>query len=106
KALLFLGSGSVIIATHHTQDMWEFGGLRKKIPVTYYTFLAGSLALAGIVPFAGFWSKDEVLTAAFQNASRQPLLWIPFAMGLVAVFFTGYYTFRMVALTFHGEPRS
>ncbi|MDY6764076.1 MAG: NADH-quinone oxidoreductase subunit L [Halobacteria archaeon] len=106
KALLFLGAGSVIIATHHVMDMWEYGGLRKKMPVTYYTFLAGSFALAGIVPFSGFWSKDEVLTSAFQNAANQPLLWIPFVLGLIAVFFTGFYTFRMVALTFHGEPRS
>jgi NADH-quinone oxidoreductase subunit L len=106
KALLFLGAGSVIVATHHHQDMWEFGGLKDRIPVTYWTFLAGSLALAGIVPFSGFWSKDEILTVAFTNAASEPLLWLAFAMGLVAVFFTGYYTFRMVALTFHGEPRS
>ena len=106
KALLFLGAGSVIVATHHHQDMWDFGGLKDRIPVTYYTFLAGSLALAGIVPFSGFWSKDEILTAAFTNAASTPALWLAFAMGLVAVFFTGYYTFRMVALTFHGEPRS
>jgi NADH-quinone oxidoreductase subunit L len=61
KALLFLGAGAVIIAMHHHEDMWEMGGLRRRMPVTYVTFLAGSLALAGIVPFAGFWSKDEVL---------------------------------------------
>ncbi|XGI84253.1 NADH-quinone oxidoreductase subunit L [Halorutilales archaeon Cl-col2-1] len=106
KALLFLGAGSVIIANHHIMDMWEYGGLRKKMPVTYYSFLAGAFALAGIVPFSGFWSKDEVLAVAFENASHEPLLWIPFGMGMVAVLFTGYYTFRMVALTFHGSPRS
>jgi NADH-quinone oxidoreductase subunit L len=106
KALLFLGAGSVIIATHHEQDMWEMGGLRRRMPVTYYTFLAGSLALAGIAPFSGFWSKDEALLAAFRNAANEPLLWVPFALGLVAVVVTGFYTFRMVALTFHGEPRS
>jgi NADH-quinone oxidoreductase subunit L len=106
KALLFLGAGSVIIATHHKQDMWDLGGLRRRMPVTYYTFLAGALALAGIAPFSGFWSKDEALLAAFTNAANEPLLWLPFALGLLAVPVTGFYTFRMVGLTFHGEPRS
>jgi len=106
KALLFLGAGSVIIATHHEQDMWKMGGLRSRMPVTYYTFLAGSLALAGIAPFSGFWSKDEALLSAFRNATNEPLLWIPFGFALIAVIITGFYTFRMVALTFHGEPRT
>ena len=106
KALLFLGAGSVIIAMHHEQDMWEMGGLRRRMPVTYWTFLAGSLALAGIAPFAGFWSKDEALLSAFRNAANEPLLWVPFALGLVGVVVTGFYTFRMVALTFHGRPRT
>jgi len=107
KALLFLGAGSVIIAMHHDEDMWKMGGLKDKLPVTYYTFLAGSLALAGIVPFAGFWSKDEVLYEALAHGlGNSPLLLGAYAMGLVAVFFTGFYTFRMVALTFHGEPRT
>jgi len=107
KALLFLGAGSVIVLMHHEQDMWEMGGLKSKAPVTYYTFLAGALALAGIVPFSGFWSKDEVLYEAIHyGLGSQPLLLGAYAMGLVAVFFTGFYTFRMVFLTFHGEPRS
>ena len=106
KALLFLGAGAVIIAMHHRQDMWEMGGLREKLPVTYYTFLAGSLALAGIVPFAGFWSKDEVLYEALVHGLTDPLLLVAYLMGLIAVFFTGFYTFRMVLLTFHGEPRT
>ncbi|MFB6103857.1 MAG: NADH-quinone oxidoreductase subunit L [Halobacteriaceae archaeon] len=107
KALLFLGAGSVIIAMHHDEDMWKMGGLKDKLPITYYTFLAGSLALAGIVPFAGFWSKDEVLYEALAHGlGSSPLLLGAYAMGLVAVFFTGFYTFRMVALTFHGEPRT
>jgi NADH-quinone oxidoreductase subunit L len=107
KALLFLGAGSVIIAMHHNEDMWDMGGLRERMPVTYYTFLAGSLALAGIVPFAGFWSKDEVLYEALVHGlGGSPLLLGAYAMGLVAVFFTGFYTFRMVFLTFHGEPRT
>ncbi|MFB6172945.1 MAG: NADH-quinone oxidoreductase subunit L, partial [Haloarculaceae archaeon] len=76
------------------------------MPVTYWTFLSGSLALAGIVPFAGFWSKDEVLFDALIHGLHSPLLLIAWAMGLIAVFFTGFYTFRMVFLTFHGEPRS
>jgi NADH-quinone oxidoreductase subunit L len=107
KALLFLGAGSVIIAMHHNEDMWEMGGLRERMPVTYYTFLAGSLALAGIVPFAGFWSKDEVLYEALVHGlGGSPVLLVAYAMGLVAVLFTGFYTFRMVLLTFHGEPRT
>ncbi|WP_226005705.1 NADH-quinone oxidoreductase subunit L [Natrinema salinisoli] len=106
KALLFLGAGAVIILMHHEQDMWEMGGLKDKAPVTYYTFLAGALALAGIVPFSGFWSKDEILFDALIVGLEQPVILAAYAMGLIAVFFTGFYTFRMVFLTFHGEPRS
>ncbi|AFO58971.1 NADH-quinone oxidoreductase subunit L [Natrinema sp. J7-2] len=106
KALLFLGAGAVIILMHHEQDMWEMGGLKDKAPVTYYTFLAGALALAGIVPFSGFWSKDEVLFDALAVGLEQPVILAAYAMGLLAVFFTGFYTFRMVFLTFHGDPRS
>jgi NADH-quinone oxidoreductase subunit L len=107
KALLFLGAGAVIVATHHTYDMWKMGGLKEKLPVTYYTFLAGSLALAGIVPFAGFWSKDEILFEALSHGlGGSTVLLVAYAMGLTAVFFTGFYTFRMVLLTFHGEPRT
>ncbi|MDY6817990.1 MAG: NADH-quinone oxidoreductase subunit L [Halobacteriales archaeon] len=107
KALLFLGAGSVIIAMHHNENMWEMGGLKEKMPVTYYTFLAGSLALAGIFPFAGFWSKDEVLyEALIHGLGGTPLLVLGYAFGLIAVPVTGFYTFRMVRLTFHGEPRS
>ncbi|WP_323676689.1 NADH-quinone oxidoreductase subunit L [Halorubellus sp. PRR65] len=111
KALLFLGAGSVIIAMHHNEDMWDMGGLKEKMPVTYYTFLSGSLALAGIVPFSGFWSKDEVLYEALVHGlgtagTQGTLLLVAYGFGLLAVFFTGFYTFRMVFLTFHGEPRS
>nr|WP_299264934.1 NADH-quinone oxidoreductase subunit L [Halorientalis sp.] len=106
KALLFLGAGSVIIAMHHNENMWDMGGLKEKMPVTYWTFLSGSLALAGIVPFAGFWSKDEVLYEALIHGLGSPVLLVAWAMGLLAVFLTGFYTFRMVFLTFHGEPRS
>jgi NADH-quinone oxidoreductase subunit L len=106
KALLFLGAGSVIIAMHHNENMWDMGGLKDRMPVTYWTFLAGSLALAGIVPFAGFWSKDEVLFETLIHGLDNPLLLGGYVMGLLAVFFTGFYTFRMVFLTFHGEPRT
>ena len=107
KALLFLGAGSVIIAMHHNENMWDMGDLRSKMPVTYWTFLSGSLALAGIVPFAGFWSKDEVLYEALAHGlGGDTVLLVAFAMGLTAVFLTGFYTFRMVALTFHGEART
>ncbi|AXR78906.1 NADH-quinone oxidoreductase subunit L [Natrarchaeobaculum sulfurireducens] len=106
KALLFLGAGAVIVLMHHEQDMWKMGGLKDKAPITYYTFLAGALALAGIIPFSGFWSKDEILFDAMIVGVEEPLIMAAYAMGLLAVFFTGFYTFRMVFLTFHGEPRS
>ena len=111
KALLFLGAGSVIIAMHHNENMCDMGGLKDRMPVTYWTFLSGSLALAGIVPFAGFWSKDEVLYEALihgfgSSGGLGPVYLLAYAMGLLAVFMTGFYTFRMVYLTFHGEPRS
>ncbi|MFB6222784.1 MAG: NADH-quinone oxidoreductase subunit L [Haloarcula sp.] len=111
KALLFLGAGSVIIAMHHEENMWEMGGLKDRMPVTYWTFLAGSLALAGIVPFAGFWSKDEVLYEALihgfgTEGGLGTAYLVAYAMGLLAVFFTGFYTFRMVYLTFHGDART
>ena len=107
KALLFLGAGSVIIAMHHEEDMWLMGGLKDEMRVTYLTFLAGSLALAGIFPFAGFWSKDEVLFETLVHGlGESPLLLGGYVMGLLAVFLTGFYTIRMVMLTFHGEPRT
>jgi NADH-quinone oxidoreductase subunit L len=106
KALLFLGAGSVIIATHHTQDMWDLGGLKDRLPTTYWTFVVASLALAGIFPFAGFWSKDEVLYEALSAGLSSPVILVAYAFGLIAVFVTGFYTLRMVLLTFHGEPRS
>ncbi len=109
KALLFLGAGAVIIAMHHNENMWDMGGLKSKMPVTYWTFLFGSLALAGIFPFAGFWSKDEALFETLEHAlagAGSPLLLVGYALGLVAVFLTAFYTFRMVYLTFHGEPRT
>jgi NADH-quinone oxidoreductase subunit L len=106
KALLFLGAGSVIIAMHHNENMWDMGGLKDKMPVTYWTFLAGSLALAGIFPFAGFWSKDEILYEALIHGLGEPLILVGYVFGLLAVPVTAFYTFRMVFLTFHGNART
>jgi NADH-quinone oxidoreductase subunit L len=107
KALLFLGAGSVIIAMHHDENMWNMGGLKDRMPVTYYSFLAGSLALAGIFPFSGFWSKDEVLyETLIHGLGGSPLLLVGYAFGLLAVPVTAFYTFRMVFLTFHGDART
>ncbi len=105
KALLFLGAGAIIVTTH-TQDMWELGGLKDNLPMTHWTFLAGALALAGIAPFSGFWSKDEVLYDALLVGLDQPILLVAYAMALLAVVLTGFYTFRMYFLTFRGTPRS
>jgi len=96
KALLFLGAGSVIHAVH-SNNMSDMGGLRKDMPTTYWTFVVGSLALAGIFPFAGFWSKDEIL-ATLQFEGYIAVMWI----GIAGAFVTALYMARCVALTFHG----
>ncbi len=100
KALLFLGAGSVIHALHDEQDIRHMGGLKSHLPVTYRTFLMGAIAIAGIFPFSGFFSKDEILWKAF--AGGQWGLWL---MGLAGAFMTAFYMFRLVTLTFDGEPR-
>ncbi|SHK54792.1 NADH-quinone oxidoreductase subunit L [Alicyclobacillus tolerans] len=100
KALLFLAAGSVIHALAGTQDLFQMGGLRKKMPITFYTFLAGALALSGVVPFAGFWSKDAILSAAL--ASRH---YIVYALLLIAAFCTAVYIFRLIFLAFAGQSR-
>ncbi len=104
KALLFLAAGSVIHAVH-TNDMWEMGGLRKRMPVTALTCLLGALALAGIFPFSGFWSKDEILAAAWSLArcrgTRSSSRW-----PCSPAFLTAFYMFRLWFLTFCGEPRT
>ena len=104
KACLFLGSGSVIHAMHHEQDIRNMGGLRKKMPVTYYTFLIATLALSGVPLFSGFLSKDGILAGslAFANLTGHWLL--PF-FGFSVAFMTAFYMFRLVIITFHGEPR-
>ena len=106
KGLLFLGSGSVIHALHHApeaqrQDMRFMGGLKAKMPVTYWTFLVGALAIAGVPPLAGFWSKDEILANAFFTGHYA--VWI---LGSAAAFMTAFYMFRLVFMTFHGETRA
>jgi NADH-quinone oxidoreductase subunit L len=100
KALLFLGSGAVIHALAGEQDMRNMGGLRKALPITFWTFLAGTIAIAGIPPFAGFFSKDEILGSAYASGHR--LLW---AIGVLTALLTATYMFRLVFLTFFGERR-
>jgi len=103
KALLFLGAGSVIIALHHEQDLRKMGGLRRYMPITYATMWIGSLALAGIPPFAGFFSKDAIIEAV-QLSSVRGHGYALFAV-TAGVFLTAFYTFRMLFLAFHGEER-
>ncbi|MEW5946951.1 MAG: NADH-quinone oxidoreductase subunit L, partial [bacterium] len=113
KALLFLCSGSVIIGCHHEQDMRRMGGLRRRMPVTFVTFLIGSLSIAGIFPLAGFWSKDEIIADALKWARAAPdiLHYLPYLFALCAALMTAFYMFRLMFLTFggdyrgHGEPR-
>jgi NADH-quinone oxidoreductase subunit L len=100
KALLFLGSGSVIHAMGGEQDMTKMGGLKKQLPATYWTFLIGALAIAGIPPLAGFFSKDAILGAAAEQGQ-----WILWAVGLITAGLTAFYMFRAVYMTFHGRFR-
>ncbi|HSS36551.1 MAG TPA: NADH-quinone oxidoreductase subunit L [Patescibacteria group bacterium] len=97
KGLLFLDSGSVIHAVHEEQDMRRMGGLAKKIPITYVTMLIGSLAIAGIPPLAGFFSKDEILGEAFTNG-----FFVVWAIGIVVALMTAFYMFRLMGMTFWG----
>ncbi len=101
KALLFLGAGSAIIAMHHDQDMRNMGGLRKYMPITYLTMLIGSLALCGIPPFAGFFSKDAIIEAV--HASTIPGHAYAYFAVVAGVFVTAFYSFRLIFMTFHGE---
>ena len=104
KALLFLGAGSVIHAMSDEQDIRKMGGIWRKIPVTYAVMWIGSLALAGIPFFAGYYSKDVVLEAAYAAHSGPGSY--AFAMGLIAAFLTAFYSWRLLILTFHGAPRA
>ena len=102
KALLFLGAGSVIHAMADEQDMRKMGGLRKKLPVTFATMTIAWLAISGIFPFAGFWSKDEILAATFDKGGLWLILW---GVGLFVALLTAFYMTRLWVLTFFGEPR-
>ncbi len=101
KALLFLGAGSVIHAMHHEQDIWKMGALRKKMPVTFWTFLVGTLALCGVPPFSGFYSKDAILAQAL-HAHNYPL----FAVAALVAVLTTFYMFRLFFVAFVGEPKT
>jgi NADH-quinone oxidoreductase subunit L len=103
KALLFLAAGSVIHGLGGEQDMRRMGGLRKRMPVTFWTMTIAVLAIAGIFPFAGFFSKDAILMAAFLQGTNGKIFW---AVGLFTAFLTSFYMFRLWYLTFLGKPRS
>ena len=103
KAVLFLGAGSVIIAMHHEQDMRRMGGLRKYMPITYWTVLIGALANAGFPPFSGFFSKDTIVEAL--HASQTPGAGFAYFAALAGIFFAGLYSMRLVFMTFHGTER-
>jgi len=109
KALLFLGAGSVIHAMHHEQDMRFYGGLRKEIPITFWAMMAGTLAITGVgvyhlgAGFAGFWSKDAILEAAY--ASGGDMGHMAFWFGTIAALLTSFYSWRLMFLTFWGKPR-
>jgi NADH-quinone oxidoreductase subunit L len=101
KALLFLGAGSIIIALHHEQDIWKMGGLKQKMPVTFWTFIAGTLALAGVWPFSGFFSKDAILAQAQHQHA-----WGLFVLAVIVAALTAFYMFRLVFVVFGGAKRS
>jgi NADH-quinone oxidoreductase subunit L len=100
KALLFLGAGAVIYGTHHEQDIWKMGGLKNLFPTTYFTFVAGTLALTGCPLFAGFFSKDAIIASANPH---HPMI---FALALATAFLTAFYMARLVVVVFFGHPRS
>lgn len=99
KAMLFLGAGSVIHACHHEQDIWKMGGLRSKMPKTFWTFALGTAALAGLPPFSGFYSKDEILAVALE---ANPIF---FGVGILVTVLTTFYMSRLVLVAFFGKPR-
>jgi NADH-quinone oxidoreductase subunit L len=116
KALLFLGAGSVIHAMHHAyhvshshedaQDMRNMGGLRHSMPWTFGLMMVATLAIAGIPPFSGFFSKDEILAAAFARGGEAPVYYVFYGMGILAALLTAYYMARLMAMTFMGENRT
>ncbi len=102
KALLFLGSGSVILAMHHEQDIRHMGGLKDKIPFTYWTMVIGTLALTGFPLTAGYFSKDAIIETAY--VSTNPMALYAFGMTVIAAALTAFYSWRLIFLTFHGSP--
>jgi NADH-quinone oxidoreductase subunit L len=100
KALLFLAAGSVIIMLHHEQNIWKMGGLSRKLPITFVTFVVGALALIGCPPFSGFFSKDAILALAYER--NMPI----FAVGLFTALLTALYVVRLLVIVFFGKPRS
>ena len=100
KALLFLGAGSIIIALHHQQNIWHMGGLARRLPITFLTFVIGALALIGCPPFSGFFSKDAILALAYQHDS------LIFTVGLFTAFLTAFYVTRLLVVVFLGKPRT
>ncbi len=101
KALLFLGAGSVILGMHHEQDIWNMGALRKKMPVTFWTFIVGTVALAGVWPLSGFFSKDAILAQALEE-HKMGL----FILGVFVAMLTTFYMFRLVLVVFYGSTKS
>jgi NADH-quinone oxidoreductase subunit L len=104
KALLFLGAGSVIHALHGEQDMRKMGGMWRIIPYTYVLMWIGNLALAGLPPFAGFFSKDMILESAW--ASETAVGHFAYWLGIIAAFCTAFYSWRLLIMTFHNAPRA
>lgn len=100
KALMFLGAGSVIHGMHHEQDITKMGGIKDKMKITFATFLLGGIAISGVPPFSGFFSKDEILAKLFFSGN-----YIIFAIALITAFMTAFYIFRLIGLTFYGKPR-
>src|SRR6266699_618068 len=100
KALLFLGAGSIIVMLHHEQNIWNMGGLSRKLPITFVTFAVGALALIGCPPFSGFFSKDAILALAYER--NTPI----FAVSLFTAFLTAFYVMRLLLIVFFGKPRS
>jgi NADH-quinone oxidoreductase subunit L len=101
KAMLFLGSGAVIYACHHEQDIWKMGGLRKHMPVTFWTFAIGTVALMGVPPLSGFWSKEAVLGAAYDSGCN-----ILFHAAHATAVLTAFYMTRLLIVAFFGKPRT
>ena len=100
KALLFLAAGSVIVMLHHEQNIWKMGGLSRNLPITFLTFVVGALALIGCPPFSGFFSKDAILSLAYER--NMPI----FVVGLFTAFLTAFYVMRLLVIVFFGKPRS